>query len=104
MHIWGNGERLLLAACIGLSFLDIAAKEQCPIKGQKKRPALTASTANTYLSVVNIGNAPVQGIVTKSTVSSRVCWSLKVLWGSVSADFQQFQVGGEGKKERWIRD
>ena len=45
-----------------------------------------------------------QGIVTKSTVSSRVCWSLKVLWGSVSADFRQFEVGGEGKKERKIRD
>ena len=41
-----------------------------------------------------------QGIVTKSTVSNRVCWSLKVLWGSVSADFRQFQVGGEGKKEK----
>ena len=41
-----------------------------------------------------------QGIVTKSTVSSRVCWSLKVLWGSVSADFRQFQVGGEGKKRK----
>ena len=36
-----------------------------------------------------------QGIVTKSTVSSRVCWTLKVLWGSVSADLRQFQVGGE---------
>ena len=41
----------------------------------------------------------VHAIVTKSTVSSRVCWSLKVLWGSVSADFRQFQVGGEGKKD-----
>ena len=40
-----------------------------------------------------------QGIVTKSTVSSRECWSLKVLWGNVSADFRQFQVGGEGKKK-----
>ena len=28
-------------------------------KGAKKHPALTASTAGTYLSVVNIGNAPV---------------------------------------------
>ena len=28
-------------------------------KGEKKRPALTASTAGTYLSVVNIGHAPV---------------------------------------------
>ena len=27
--------------------------------GKKKRPALTASTAGTYLSVVDIGNAPV---------------------------------------------
>ena len=24
---------------------------------------------------------------------------MKVLWGSVSADFRQFQVGGEGKRE-----
>ena len=40
------------------------------------------------------------GIVTKSTVSSRVCWSLKVLWGSVSADFRQFKVGGEGSQYR----
>ena len=40
-----------------------------------------------------------RGTVTKSTVSNRVCWSLKVLWGSVSADFRQFQVGREGKKE-----
>ena len=45
-----------------------------------------------------------RGIVTKSTVSNRVCWSLKVLWGSVSADFREFQVGREGKKERKIRD
>ena len=45
-----------------------------------------------------------RGTVTKSIVSNRVCWSLKVLWGSVSADFRQFQVGGEGKKERKIRD
>ena len=28
VHKWGNGERLLLAACVGLSFPDIAAKEQ----------------------------------------------------------------------------
>ena len=39
------------------------------------------------------------GIVTKSAVSRRVCRSLTVLWGSVSADFQQFQVGGEVTKE-----
>ena len=45
-----------------------------------------------------------RGTVTKSTVSNRVCWSLKVLWGSVSADFRQFQVGREGKKERKIRN
>ena len=31
------------------------------------------------------------GMVTKSTVSNRVCWSLKVLWGSVSAVFRHFQ-------------
>ena len=43
-----------------------------------------------------------RGTVTKSTISNRVCsaWSLKVLWGSVSADFRQFQVGGEGKKRK----
>ena len=40
-----------------------------------------------------------RGTVTKSTVSNRVCWSLKVLWGSVSADFRQFQVGREEKKK-----
>ena len=40
-----------------------------------------------------------RGIFTKSTVSRRVCWSLTVLWGSVSAVFRQFQVGGEGKKK-----
>ena len=39
------------------------------------------------------------GIFTKSTVSRRVCWSSTVLWGSVSTDFRQFQVGGEGKNE-----
>ena len=33
-----------------------------------------------------------RGTVTKSIISNRVCWSLKVLWGSVSADFRQFQV------------
>ena len=43
-----------------------------------------------------------RGIVTKSIVSNRVCWSLKVLWGSVSADSRRFQVGREGeKKERY---
>ena len=42
------------------------------------------------------------GIFTKSAVSRSVCWSFTVLWGSVSADFQQFQVGGqEKKKERY---
>ena len=68
----------------------------------KKRPALTASTAGTYLSVVNIGNASVPKVpwhLTKSTVSRRVCWSLKVVWGNASADFRQFQIGGEGKKK-----
>ena len=43
------------------------------------------------------------GIFTKSTVSRRVCWNLTFLWGSVSADFRQFQVGGEGKKEERYR-
>ena len=28
VYKWGNGERLLLAACVGLSFPDIAAIEQ----------------------------------------------------------------------------
>ena len=28
VHKWGNGERLLLAAYVGLSFPDIVAKEQ----------------------------------------------------------------------------
>ena len=36
MHKWGNGERLLLATCVGLSLPDIAAKEQWPVKGQKE--------------------------------------------------------------------
>ena len=39
------------------------------------------------------------GIFTKSTVSRRVCWSLTVLWGSVSADFRQLQEGEVEKKE-----
>ena len=41
-----------------------------------------------------------RGTVTKSTVSNRVCWSLKVLWGSVLADFRQFQVGREGERKK----
>ena len=40
------------------------------------------------------------GIFTKSTVSRRVCWGLTVLWGSVSADFRQFQVEAEGKRKK----
>ena len=40
-----------------------------------------------------------RGIITKSTVSNTVCWSLKVVCGSVSADFRQFQEGREGKKK-----
>ena len=28
VYKWGNGEQLLLAACVGLSFPDIAAIEQ----------------------------------------------------------------------------
>ena len=36
VHKWGNGERLLLAACVGLSFPDIAAIEQWPLRGQKE--------------------------------------------------------------------
>ena len=91
MHKWGNGERLLLATCVGLSFprylrpnnndqqrdkrnvphllqaqqapvclWSISETLQCrKLKGQKKRPEPTASTAGTCLSVVNFGNAPV---------------------------------------------
>ena len=40
------------------------------------------------------------GIFTKSIVSRRVSWSLVVLWGSVSADFRQLQVGGGGKGKK----
>ena len=56
----GNGERLLLAACVGLScgrYLRPKTNDQ--IRDKKKRTAPTASTAGTYLSMVNFGNAPV---------------------------------------------
>ena len=39
------------------------------------------------------------GIVTKSTVSSRVCWSLKVLWGSVST-FPTVSSRRKGEKRK----
>ena len=53
------------------------------------------------MSVVNIGNAPVPKVPRHChKVNCRVCWSKNVLWGSVSADFRQFQVGGEGGKRK----
>ena len=44
------------------------------------------------------------GAESRLTVSNRVCRSPKVLWGSAPADLRQFQVRGEGKKERKIRE
>ena len=78
------------------------------IKGAKRNVPhlLQAQQAPIYLWSISetLRCQKFRGIVAKSTVSNRVCWSLKVLWGSVSADFRQLQVGGEGKKERKIRD
>ena len=70
-----NGERakrLLLAACAGQSFPSICGQWTMTRKGQKKkRPAPTASTAGTCLSVVNIGNA----------TQSKVPWHLYLFPG-----------------------
>ena len=60
MHKWGNGERLLLAACVGLSFSRyLRPKNNDQKRGKKKRPVPTASTAGFCLSVVSFGDAPV---------------------------------------------
>ena len=57
---WGNGERLWLAACMGLSFPNICSQRTMTSKGaKKKRPTRTASTAGTCLFVVTVGNASV---------------------------------------------
>ena len=60
VHKWGNGERLLLTACVGLSFSRyLRPKNNDQKRGKKKRPVPTASTAGTCLSVVSFGDAPV---------------------------------------------
>ena len=48
VHKWGNGERLLLTACVGLSFSRYLRPKKLTKKG-----------AGTCLSVVNFGDAPV---------------------------------------------
>ena len=108
VHKRRNGERYCSQQCVGLSFFDIAAKEQMTNKGAKRNVPHLLQAQQAPICLWSISEMlqcqKSHCIVTKSTVSSRVCWSLKVLWGSVSADFRQFQVGGEGKKERKIRD
>ena len=99
----GNGERLLLAACVGLSFPDICGQRTMTNKGAKRNVPhlLQAQPAPVCLWSISetLKCQKIHGNFTKSTVSRRVCWSLTVLWSSVSADFRQFQVGGEEKKE-----
>ena len=75
--------------------------DQCGAK--KKRPAPTASTAGTCLSVVNIGNATVPKVPRHLYLVS--CFQEGMLefgdlMGSVSADFRPLQVWGEGKKRK----
>ena len=104
MHKWGNGERLLLAACVGLYFPDIYGQRTMTNKGAKRNVPhlLQAQLAPVCLWSISetLQCRKFHGIFTKSTVSRRVCWSLTVLWGSVSADFRQFQVGREGKRKK----
>ena len=94
MHKWGNGERLWLATCVGLSFLDICGQRTMTNKGAKRNvPHLLQAQQD--LSVC--GQCWKRSSAKSSTASSpsqlfsrRVCWSLTVQWGSVSADFSLY--------------
>ena len=70
---------------------------------KKKCPAPTASTAGTCLFVVNFGNAPVPKVprdLHQVNCFQEGMLEFEVPWGSVSADFRQFKVGGEGKRKK----
>ena len=82
----------------GLSFPDICGQRTMTNKGEKRNVPHLLQAQQAPVCLWSISEK-LHGIFTKSTVSRRVCWSLTVLYGSVSADFRQFQVGGEGKKE-----
>ena len=91
------------ASCVGLSFPDICGQGTMTNKGAKRNVPhlLQAQQAPVWLWSISetSQSRKFHGIFTKSTVSKRVCWSFRVIWGSVLADFRQLKVGGEGKKE-----
>ena len=99
----GNGERLMLAACVRLFFPDICGQRTTTNKRAKRNVPYLLQALQAPVCLWSISETlqcrKFHGIFTKSTVSRRVCWSLTVFWGSVSADFRQFQVGEENKKE-----
>ena len=78
----------------GQSFPDICGQRTMTNKGVKRNVPhlLQAQQAPVCLWSISekLQCRKFHGIFTKSTVSRRVCWSLTVLWGSVSADFRQF--------------
>ena len=103
VHKWANWDRLLLAACVGLSFPDICGQRTMTNKGAKRNVPHLLQAQQAPVCPWSISETlqcrKFHGIFTKSTVSRWVCWSLTVLWDSASLDFRQFQVGGEGEKK-----
>ena len=76
---WGNGERLLLAACVGLSFSRFCGQRTMTNKGAKRNVPHLLQAQQTPVCLWSISETlqcrTFHGIFTKSTVSRRVCWS-----------------------------
>ena len=105
---WGKGERVLLVASVGPSIPGIygqrtltneRAKRKVPHLRQAQQALACLWSISETLQCQNF-----HGIFNKSTVSRRVCWSLTVLWGSVSAEFRPFhrEVGWGLRGFGWL--
>ena len=108
VHKWGNGERLLLAACVGLPFSRyLRPKNNDQYRGKKKRPAPTSSTAGTCLSVVNFGNAPVPKVPRHLHQVNSFQEGMLEFDGPMGQCFNRFPTVSRrrrGEKRRKIRD
>ena len=106
---WEREKRLSVATSAGLLLPVFMSKEQWTIKGKQKRPTATVSTAgighyrkrSNAISSTAFSTSPLlPRVFYKSTVATRVCWSLPILRGSVSADFIVLKRSGGGSRRK----
>ena len=86
---------------------DICGQRTMTIRGKRKRPAPTASTAGTCLSVVNFGNAPMPKV--PRHLHQVNCFQEGMLefdgpMGQCFSRFPTVSSRGRGGKGRKIRD